>query len=166
MHPKNILLFVYFRIMDINGYDHIEVSADIKTFSFVSNGPRGNLLKIVKFISIQSLPGTCNLALGTIREGKIDFTETSDNGDRNQILATIFHIALIFSRAHPNQKIFVMGRNQSTTRLYRGAINHLYNEIITEFLIHGGVYIDSEDGYKFEEFIRDKRYDAFLFKRR
>jgi hypothetical protein len=112
------------------------------------------------------LPGTYNLALGTVGKDKIDYTETSDNGDRNKILATIFHIALTFSRAHPNQKIFVMGRNPATARLYRGAVNHLYKEISSEFLVQGGVYIDNEDDYRFEEFISNRQYDAFLFKRR
>jgi hypothetical protein len=59
-----------------------------------------------------------------------------------------------------------MGRNQTTARLYRGAINHAYIEIVQEFLIYGGTYFESEDKYKFEDFIPNKQYDAFLFKRR
>jgi len=152
--------------MDIDRYENIEISADLKTYSFVSKGPKGDLIKIVRFINLQNLPGTCNLALGTIKGGSVDYTETTDNGDRNEVLATIFHIALTFSRAYPNQKIFIMGRNQATTRLYRGAINHLYAEIELEFFTYGANFAESEEAYKFEEFIRDKRYDAFLFKRR
>ena len=143
--------------MDIDHYDDIKISADFKTFSFVSKGKKGDLIKLVRFINLQQLPGTYNLALGTIRGDKIDYTETTDNGDRNQVLATIFHIALTFSRAYPNQKIFVMGRDQVTTRLYRGAINHLRIEIASEFLIYGGIHVESEGGHKFEEFIRNKQ---------
>jgi hypothetical protein len=54
--------------MDIDHYDNIKISADFKTFSFVSKGPKGDLVKLVKFINLQRLPGTYNLALGTIRE--------------------------------------------------------------------------------------------------
>jgi hypothetical protein len=160
------IFFVYFSKMDIDYYENIKISVDVKTFSFISKGPRGELIKLVKFINLQHLPGTHNLALGTIRGDKIDYTETTDNGDRNYILATIFHIALIFSRTYPDQKIFIMGRDEVTTRLYRGAINHSYVEIVSEFSIYGGIYSEKGDRYEFEEFIRDKQYGAFLFKRR
>ena len=152
--------------MDIDRYENIEISADHKTYSFVSKGPKGDLIKIVRFINLQNLPGAYNLALGTIRGDAVDYTETTYNGDRNQVLATIFHIAVTFSRVYPNQKIFIMGRNEATTRLYRGAINHLYAEIESEFFTYGGHYAENENAYKFEEFIRNKQYDAFLFKRR
>jgi len=104
--------------------------------------------------------------LGTIRDGVIDYTETTDNGDRNKVLATIVHIAKIYSTNYPHQKIFIRGRNQITTRLYRGVINHEYQEIIKEFIIQGGTYIENENTYDFEEFIANKQYDAFLFEKR
>jgi len=50
-----------------------------------------------------------------------------------------------------------MGRNQATTRLYRGAINHLYAEITSEFSVQGGIYFENADEYRFEEFIRNKQ---------
>jgi len=152
--------------MDIDRYDDIEISADFKTFSFISKGPKGDLIKLVRFLDFRPVPGSHNLALGTIRNNVIDYTETTDNGDRDQILSTILHIAKIYSYAWPDQKIFIRGRNQATTRLYRGAISHEYQEIIKEFIIYGGAYIETENGYDFEDFIRDKQYDAFLFKRR
>ena len=93
----------------------------------------------------------------------VDYTETTDNGDRNHILTTIFYIAVTFSRAYPNQKIFITGRNQATTRLYRGVVNRLYAELELEFFTYGGVYVENTGEYKFEEFIRNKHYDAFLF---
>ena len=152
--------------MDIAHYGNIKISADFKTYSFVSKGPKGEFVKYVRFVNLQNLPGTYNLAFGTIRQDKVDYTETTNNGDRNQILATIFHIALIFIKANPDQKIFIMGRNQATTRLYRGAINHLYAEITSEFSVQGGIYFENADEYRFEEFISNKQYDAFLFERR
>jgi len=152
--------------MDIDRYGNIKISADFKTYSFVSKGPKGELVKFVRFVNLQNLPGTYNLALGTIRHDKVDYAETTDNGDRNQVLATIFHVALTFSRAYPDQKIFIIGRNRATTRLYRGAINHLYAEITSEFSVQGGIYFENADEYRFEEFISNKQYDAFLFERR
>jgi len=53
--------------MDIDRYENIETSADLKTFSFISKGPKGTLTKLVKFIDLKILPGTYNVALGTIR---------------------------------------------------------------------------------------------------
>ena len=152
--------------MDIDHYGDIKISADFKTFSFVSRGPKGELVKLVRLVKLQNLSDTYNLALGTVRGNNVDYTETTDNGDRNRILATIFHIALTFSRVYPDQKIFIMGRNQATTRLYRGVINHLYVEIVREFLIQGGVYSENKEGYNFEEFISNKQYNVFLFERR
>ena len=152
--------------MDINCYDNIKFSTDFKTFSFISEGPKGKFVKIVQFIRFNHVTDSHNLALGTIRGDNIDYDETTDNGDRDKILATISHIATAYSRAYPDQRIFIRGRNKATTRLYRGAINHEYVEIIKEFIIYGGTYLESENRYDFEEFITTRQYDAFLFERR
>ncbi|MDR3697816.1 DUF6934 family protein [Mucilaginibacter sp.] len=152
--------------MDINRYDDIKFSTDFKTFSFISTGPKGNLVKVVQFIDFRHVQASHNLALGTRRGDVIDYNETTDNGDRDRILATIFHIATAFSHGYPDQRIFIRGRNQATTRLYRGTINHEYLNIIKEFIIYGGIYVENEGRYNFEQFISSKQYDAFLFERR
>jgi hypothetical protein len=152
--------------MDINRYENITSSVDYETFSFVSTGPKGDFIKIVNFIALQNIPGAYNLALGTVRGKIVDYNETTNNGDRNQILATIFYIARVYSGEYPDRRIFIAGRNEATTRLYRGAINHGYVEFTSEFKVYGGIYILDEDRYNFEQFIADRQYDAFLFERR
>jgi outer membrane protease len=82
------------------------------------------------------------------------------------IIATIFHIASTFSAHYPNTNIFIKGRNEATTRLYRGAVNHGYKELSKEFSIYGGTYSLNNEQYSFEAFNGERRYDAFLFKRR
>jgi hypothetical protein len=151
--------------MDIDRYEAIDRSADFKQYTFISKGPKGDLLKLVKFSAFPQVSDSHNLALGTIRGELADFIETTDNNDRDKILATIFHIARIFSHAYPDQKIFIKGRNEVTTRLYRGAINHGYAEIVKEYFIYGGTYAEIADKYNFELFIGNKQYDAFLFER-
>ncbi len=131
----------------------------------MSSGPKGDLLKLVKFSAFPQVADSSNLALGTKRGEVVDYEETTNNNDRDKIIATIFYIARMFSYAYPDQKIFIKGRNQITTRLYRGAINHGYDEIIREYFIYGGVYTEINGRYTFESFIPSKQYDAFLFER-
>lgn len=101
-----------------------------------------------------------------MRNNKVDHTETTNNGDRDQILATIFYIVSAFSFHYPDQKIHISGRNNATTRLYRGAINHDYQEIIKLFKVYGGIYLEKQAMYNFELFKQSGHYDAFLFERR
>jgi hypothetical protein len=152
--------------MDIDIYENIERSADFKQYSFINSGPKGDLMKLVKFNAFKGVTDSHNLALGTIRGELADYGETTDNNDRDKVLATIFHIAQIFSLAYPDQMIFIRGRNEVTTRLYRGAINHGYEEIIKEYFVYGGTYTAIAGGYNFELFIGSKQYEAFLFERR
>ena len=105
------------------------------------------------------------LALGTRRGRFIDYTETTNNNDRDKVLSTIFYIARIFNREYPHQRIFISGRNEATTRLYRGAINHEYSNIIREYVIYGVAYDESQGDYSFEQFVKSKQYNAFLFER-
>src|SRR5471030_3075964 len=138
--------------MDIDHYDNIERSADYKRYSFISKGPNGDLLKLVKFNSFSQIPDSYNLSLGTIRGEITDYDETTNNNDRDKVLATVFYIARIFSQRYPERKIFIKGRNGVTTRLYRGAINHAFKEIIKEYFIYGGFYAAVANQYVFEIF--------------
>ncbi len=160
------MFFVYFSGMDIEGYKDIKFSLDHETYSFNSIGKNGQLVKIVKFSILEDIPDAYNLSLGTIRWHKVDFTEITDNGDRDRILSTIFTISLEFSNRYPNRKIFIRGRNEATTRLYRAAINHSYSQLTEAFVIWGVNYIIDEDDYAFEPFEKNQKYDAFLFERR
>jgi hypothetical protein len=152
--------------MDIVNYDDIESSDDFKTFTSTSKGPKGDLIKVVRFIPFNAVSYSHNLALGTLRGRNVDYAETTDNGDRDQILATIVQIAPIFINHYPNQKIFITGRNKATIRLYRAAINHAYTELVSMFEIYGGIYLEKENDYFFEEFDGTKQYEVFLFKMR
>jgi len=152
--------------MDIDRYDNVERSADFKRYSFISKGPKGDLLKLVKFNSLSQIPDSHNLALGTIRGEITDYNETTNNNDRDKVLAAVFYIAQIFSHRYPEQKIFIKGRNGVTTRLYRGAINRVYKEIIKEYFIYGGFYAAATNNYDFELFDGNRYYEAFLFERR
>jgi hypothetical protein len=152
--------------MDIDHYENIERSADLKLYSFISKGPKGDLVKLVKFSAFPYVPDSHNLALGTNLGKVVDYEETTDNNDRDKILSTIFIIAKIFSYAYPDQKIYIKGRNDATTRLYRGAINHEYTKLILEYFIYGVTYLPNENRYLFEPFEGNKQYYAFLFERR
>ena len=153
--------------MEIDHYDDIKRSSDLKVYTFTSRGPKGDLLKIVNFGRFHKIPDAYNLALGTIKtRNEIDYFETSDNNDRDKILSTIFYISLDFIKAYPNRKIFITGRNTATTRLYRAAINHEYDNLVENLIIHGLTYNESAEDYTLEPFLRNKKYDAFLFERR
>jgi hypothetical protein len=62
--------------MDIEGCRNVEISPDFKTFSFISAGPKGNLMKIAQFVPFDHIPDVHNLALGTTRGSIVAFSET------------------------------------------------------------------------------------------
>jgi len=67
-------------------------------FEFQSDGPKGNIKKVVRF-SPQNANGITyfNLGFGDVNPetGNIDDLSKSNNGDRDKILATIAHIVFV-----------------------------------------------------------------------
>lgn len=122
---------------------------------FISVGQR----VIRKVIIYQELPfpNAYNLAIGDIDEqDKIDFEVTSDNGDRDTILATVIQTLITFFEIHPQASVFITGSTTSRTRLYQVVIARELGEIQKRFDVLGV----TEN--KTESFSQGKFYLAFV----
>ncbi|QKZ14674.1 DUF6934 family protein [Spirosoma sp. KUDC1026] len=124
-------------------------------FEFISVSQR----VIRKVIVYQKLPfpNAYNLALGDIDEqGKADFEVTSDNGDRDYILATVIQTLIAFFEKHPRATVFITGSTPSRTRLYQAVIARELAEIQKRFEISGVTEMGDEP------FRKGAPYKAFV----
>ena len=125
-------------------------------FDFISVGKKGEIHERVTFIEMQY--GFFNMGLGDVNPvtGELDYHSVTDNGDRNNVLATVSEIIEAFFELYPSHTIYFKGTSKSRTRLYQMAINHYYDEISARFLILG----ELDD--KMTRFIRNTNYKSFL----
>ena len=125
-------------------------------FDFISVGKKGEIHKRVTFIELEY--GFFNMGLGDLNpeSTEVDYFSVSDNGDRNNILATVSEIIVSFFELYPSHTIYFKGTSRSRTRLYQMAINHFYDELSERFHILG----ELDD--KMTRFKRNTNYKSFL----
>lgn len=136
----------------------IQVSEE-NTYSFISVGRRGLILKVVRFDEIE--PDIFNLGFGDFDFEKQTLSDSivSDNGDMEKILATVVSILNDFLQNNPKFSVFIVGSTLSRTRLYQIAINRYYEDFKVYFEIFG--YKNSE----FEIFQKNVNYESFLVRK-
>ena len=134
---------------------------DVKTFKFVSKGPKGEIPKLIMFQKT-SIENVYNLAFGDWDEltNAIDDKAISNNNDSEKILATVASTVRSFTYKYPQSMILVAGSTPSRTRLYRIGISNNFEEINQEFEVQG--YLEE----KWRSFNRNTDYEAFLVKRK
>ncbi len=135
-----------------------------KIFTFISEGPKGRILKRVQYskVKILGISNLYNLGFGDAIQGSNDIDDlvVTDNQDRDKVLATVMNTLFIFSEKYPKAKILFEGSTTIRTRLYRIVIN-LYLDILSEtFEIYGLTEIG------FLSFEKNTKYDSFLFIRK
>ena len=147
--------------MNLPRYDYIP-GDDYIDFEFYSDGPNGTIKKMITFKMIQERPFFIyNLAFGDVDEnGEINDAVTSNNEDRDKILATVAHSINDFCDKHGNHLIFVQGSNAARTRLYQMSISRNLEEISKIFEIKGL----TNNGW--EPFTKYVNYNAFLTNRK
>ena len=103
-----------------------------------------------------------NLGFGDWNEVKqtLDDSNRSNNGDRDQVLATVAFTAVAFFSEFPEAQIFIEGSTSSRTRLYQMGISYNYLEISRDFEVKGFI---SE---RWELFRPGRNYEAFLITRK
>jgi hypothetical protein len=133
-------------------------------FEFISEGPKGSILKGVFFskVKIKGMKNLYNLALGdkNIRTGKIDYRVITDNQDRDKVLATVAETIIIFTNVYPKAQIYFEGSNNVRTRLYQMAISKYIDELTETFVIKGYI-VDMWFPYE-----KNVNYEAFLITRK
>ncbi len=132
---------------------------DENTFTFLSIGRKGIILKVVELAEIEK--GIFNLGFGDydFKTHTVDDKIDSENGDAEKVLATVFSILVRFLTENPHKSIFVSGSTPTRTRLYGMIVSSYFDEFSTYLEILGGVE------NKFEPFQKNKHYESFLLKK-
>ncbi len=129
-------------------------------FTFTSEGPKGNILKMIQFTNYQH-PNFFNLGFGDVEEdGSLNDEVITNNGDMDKVLATIVSSLYAFTFTHPSALVYASGSTPVRTRLYRIHIVKHLPVAEMDFEIFGQI------GEEWEKFSRDRTYEAFLVKRK
>ena len=88
--------------MKLERYE-LKAGENLTTFEFVSEGPKGNIPKLIQF-SPTNLKGLYNLAFGDkdLNSGEIDDLTISNNADSEKILATVVAAVYAFTDKNPD----------------------------------------------------------------
>ena len=132
-----------------------------ETFSFISEGPRGNIEKRIIYSKMQNYD-VFNLAFGDKIKGsqEIDDSAVTDNKDSEKVLATVAASVYVFTEKYPDTWVFLTGSTNSRTRLYRMGISIYFEELSQDFNIYGRL------NNEWIDFEKDTAYTAFLIKRK
>ncbi|HXB96316.1 MAG TPA: hypothetical protein VNU70_14190 [Puia sp.] len=143
-------------------YTPISKAGDLSVFEFMSVGRNGSIKKRVVFAKTD-MRGIYNLAFGNIRsDNSMDDGFINDNGDRNEILATVAQAVDIYTQRYPRRWIYFRGNTPTKTRLYRMVISIYWGELSQKFEI----YADVDGKEHFIPFQRNMLLDGFLIRRR
>jgi hypothetical protein len=139
----------------------LTAESDLCVFEFISEGPKGNIHKLIKF-SETALKDFFNLAFGDkdLLNGEIDDKVVSNNGDSERILATIVSAIYAFTDREKDAWVYATGSTGSRTRLYRMGVTKYIDEAKQDFHVFG-LY-----NGEWEDFTKDIAYTAFLVKRK
>ncbi|HTF30539.1 MAG TPA: hypothetical protein VK625_16915 [Flavitalea sp.] len=150
--------------MQYGKYESLLISGDSLEFKFVSEGPKGNIQKVVQFMETSN-PAIYNLAFGNLLpDGKVDDHVKNNNKDKNKILATVVATIYEFTARHADKLVFFTGSTRARARLYRMAFTRNLEELKNDFEIYG-VNL-SNAAYFAEPFLKEREYFGFLIKRK
>jgi hypothetical protein len=139
----------------------VHVELDAKRFKFTSEGPKGNVEKMV-YYSETRRENIYNLGFGDYNNliDDIDDLVVTNNGDSQKVLATVAKSLFTFTDRYPDALVIAYGSTLARTRLYRMGITNNLLLIEKDFHVFG--YRDNE----FVKFERNGNYEGFLVKRK
>ena len=131
-------------------------AASLTMYEFVSEGPKGRILKLVKYTEYGNT-GIYNLGFGDKLgdSNRFDDKIISGNGDSEKILATVASTVYEFTAEYPDAFIIAEGSTSARTRLYRMGISNALEEINNDFNVFG--FLDK----KWRKFEPNQNYSAF-----
>ena len=144
--------------MELESYE-LKRSKDGLQYKFASEGPKGRIVKAVRFQHRPELGREVyNLAFGDYDEytDLLDDKIVSDNGDRERILYAIANAVIDFFKLRPLGFIMIMGTTKSRVRLYQIKIALFWTEIRAHYEVLGkyqGKWAPFEKGVNYEEFV-------------
>ena len=146
--------------MNLPRYE-LKAEKSLIIFEFISDGIKGQIPKIIKFDET-TLKDVYNLAFGykDSETGEIDDKVVSNNGDSEQVLATVVAAVYAFTDKYKDVWVYATGINMARTRLYQMGISKYLNEIKHDFNVFG--LLDGE----WHKYQLNTNYTAFLVKRK
>jgi hypothetical protein len=126
-------------------------------FEFVSEGPKGRILKRVQYSLTENSDWVYNLAFGDKKLGEDDIDDIiiTDNKDSEKVLATVAATVLVFTDTYKNVAVFAIGSTKARTRLYQIGIAKNLEDLQLYFHVFG--YYKG----KWVEFQKNVPYEAF-----
>lgn len=147
---------------------NLEVSKENGVYAFTSKGSQGDIVKVVQFSPIDDITtlrvsNVHNLGFGDYDPitDAIDDKVTSNNGDRDVILATVGTAAIDFLKENLDYTLYALGSTPIRTRLYQMGISKFHDEIVRDHNVWGL----RKDGV-WEVFERNTNYQAFVMRKR
>ncbi len=150
--------------MKLGGAYNFKFDAARTRFEFLSEGPKGRIIKLVELTFTGSHVGTgevYNLALGDRNAtGQLDDQPVTANGDAQRVLLTVAAIVETFTEQHPDAVVFATGGTPARTRLYQMGIANNLAEVQRKFEVYGLV------GTHWQAFQPGVSYAGFLVRRK
>ena len=139
-------------------YYQLTIGESKSIFEFTSQGPKGDIPKIIVFSKISD-NGLYNLAFGDLdtKTGYVSDRVISNNGDSKKVLATVIQALYIFFNRYPTCIVISKGSTKSRTRLYRMGISKFRGQVNNVLFIMGRETEVSD----WEEFQLNKEYISF-----
>ncbi|RZK36343.1 MAG: hypothetical protein EOO57_07390 [Hymenobacter sp.] len=132
----------------------LEFGDSLLTFEFVSEGPKGRLLKVIQFTEIE--PNIYTLAFGDADAitGVLNDSVVSNNGDSEKVLATVVSAVYAFCQQYPDAVVYATGSTPARTRLYQMGLNRFLPAVVERVDLYG------QRGEDWEVFQKEVTYTA------
>ena len=142
-------------------YYSSKFSENFLTFEFISEGPRGKIVKVVNYEEI-NIKGLYNLSFGDKDpiSGFISDLTVTNNLDSQKVLSTVASTLDVFMSVYPDASVLVTGSTEARTRLYRMGITNNLENIEKNYMIYG---LTTKGWEKFKKSIE---YAAFLVQKK
>lgn len=130
------------------------------TYTFYSDGPRGRIKKVIRYIRIQIEHHIVfNLSMADVDKKTKQTREdvVSGNNDWDKIFRTVAESISLICGWYPDAYIQVLGNSSSKNRLYQMTISKQLEEIQLKYEVYGLV------NDRWNEFQRNQQYRGFLF---
>ncbi len=130
------------------------------TFSFLSEGPKGRIEKLVKYDQMDE--ETFNLGFGDRIGGTMNFDDkvVTDNGDTRRVLATVVATLEEFFKTYPSMYVYMEGSDEKRTRTYCWIVKNNRRQFENQFNFWGGF------GNEYEPFESDRNYQFILISKK
>lgn len=136
----------------------VKTTDDRLIFQFNSVSVEKRIKKVVLYQKYSDFPLIFEMMMGDMLDDDetIDFLVESNNGDRDEVLFTVFQTIAMVLDEYSGSKVLFYGSTQTRTRLYQILIAKYFEQANDVYVIKG-IRNKTE-----ENFVKNTNYDAFL----